>query len=67
MENVIDFQKAIVRDMSEGVLCIGFDGKIIYVNEMAYQILEYAGKLEGQYFSSCFFEHEENDGFNQAV
>ena len=58
MENVIDFQKAIVRDMSEGVLCIGFDGKIIYVNEMAYQILEYAGKLESQYFSSLPVFHQ---------
>ena len=67
MENVKDFQKSIVRDMSEGVLCLGFDGKIIYVNEMAYQILEYTGKLEGKYFSLCFFDHEENDGFNQAV
>jgi len=67
MDNLKQFQNAIVRDMSEGVMCIGFDGKIRYVNTMAYQILEYDGELVGKTFATCFFEYEENDSFTQAV
>lgn len=60
--------KSIFRDMSDGVMIVGFDGTILEVNPAAAGIL---GKTEedlaGKKFYSEFFEYQENDAFNQAV
>ena len=61
-------QNRILHDMSEGVLTIGFDGKIELVNAAAEKILDRrAEELAGKKFAACFFELEENDAFNQAI
>ena len=60
--------KSIMRDMTEGVMTIGFDGVITYVNQAAASILELdAQQLVGKKFIHCFFEYPENDAFNQAI
>ncbi|MBQ3079215.1 MAG: PAS domain-containing protein [Clostridia bacterium] len=62
------FQESIIRDMSEGVLTIAFDGVIGYVNPAAEEILNMrADMLVGKRFALCFFEYAENDRFTQAV
>lgn len=54
--------------MSEGVMSIGLDGVITYVNPAACRILEKdADSLVGHRFMRCFFGYEENDAFNQTV
>ena len=59
---------SIIRDMSEGVMTIGFDGVITYVNPAAVQILSREGEeLLGRSFGLCFFDREENDAFTQTV
>jgi len=61
-------QSSIFQDMSEGVLTIGFDGRIERMNPAAERILERpAHEMVGKKFAACFFEHEENDAFNQTV
>lgn len=61
-------QSSIFQDMSEGVLTIGFDGRIARMNPAAERIFERsASELIGKKFAACFFEHEENDAFNQTV
>ena len=59
---------SVMRDMSEGVMVIGFDGVITYLNPAALAILERGeDELLGKSFGRCFFDYEENDGFTQAV
>ena len=54
--------------MTEGVMAIGFDGVISYVNQAAASILEMnMDALVGKKFIQCFFEYPENDGFNQTI
>ena len=54
--------------MSEGVMTVGLDGKIMDINPAASEILEKsAAELIGKPFASSFFEYEENDAFNQTV
>ena len=61
-------RERILQDMSEGVMTIGLDGIITYVNPAALRILDRKPEeLLGQRFARCFFEHPENDGFNQAI
>lgn len=61
-------RESIIRDMSEGVMAIGMDGIINYVNPAVSQILERdIDELSGQKFVNCFFEYEENDTFNQTI
>lgn len=58
----------ILQDMSEGVMTIGMDGIITSVNPAALRILDRKPEeLLGQRFARHFFEHPENDGFNQAI
>ena len=58
----------IIRDMSEGVMTIGFDGVITHINPAAEAILGIpAAELVGRRFALCFFEFPENDAFNQAI
>ena len=59
---------SILQDMSEGVLAIGFDGRIVLVNPAAERILNRTSQeLTGHKFAACFFGSEENDAFNQTV
>ena len=59
---------SIIQDMSEGVLVVGLDGVISYVNPAAEQILGRLGtELIGQRFAAAFFGEAENDAFNQTV
>lgn len=58
----------IVRDMNEGVLVIGKDGKIILANARAQVILERTREeLEGKPFIKPFFSGRVNDDFNQTI
>ena len=60
--------KSIITDMSEGVMTIGFNGVISYVNPAAEVILGMrAEALVGKAFAHCFFEYPENDAFNQCI
>ncbi len=61
-------RESIIRDLSEGVLVIRFDGTISYLNEAALRILSRPrDELLGKRFAACFFDHAENDAFTQAV
>lgn len=61
-------RESIMRDMSEGVMAIGMDGVINYINPAAAQILDRdMEELTGRKFVRCFFGQEENDAFNQAI
>lgn len=54
--------------MTEGVMTIGLDGVITYVNPAASSILGIcSGELVGKKFIQCFFENPENDAFNQTI
>ena len=54
--------------MTEGVMTIGLDGVITYVNPAAASILRMdAQALTGNKFIKCFFEYPENDAFNQTI
>ena len=60
--------KSIMQDMTEGVMTIGLDGVITYVNPAAVSILAMdAQMLTGKKFIQCFFEYPENDAFNQTI
>ena len=60
--------KSIMQDMTEGVMTIGLDGVITYVNPAASSILGIASHaLMGKKFIQCFFENPENDAFNQTI
>ena len=68
MDNIEKMRRGIIRDMSEGVMAIGFDGRIKFLNNAALDILDRTEEeLLDRPFARCFFEYEENDGFNQAV
>ena len=60
--------KSIMHDMTEGVMTIGLDGVITYVNPAASSILGISSEaLIGKKFIQCFFENPENDAFNQTI
>ena len=60
--------KSIMHDMTEGVMTIGLDGVITYINPAAASILETCSdELLGKKFIQCFFENPENDAFNQTI
>lgn len=69
MNEQTDFiRRSIIRDMSEGVMTVGLNGVISYVNPAAAEILQRpVEELQGQPFAGCFFEYEENDAFTQAL
>ena len=61
-------RKSIIADMSEGVMTVGFNGVISHVNPAAEVILGMKSEeLVGKSFARCFFEHSENDAFNQCI
>ncbi|MGN1231665.1 MAG: PAS domain-containing protein, partial [Anaerotignum sp.] len=57
VKNHEDFiRESIIRDMSEGVMIIGMDGVIGYVNPAAATILDRSiDELQGRKFLRCFF------------
>ena len=61
-------RERIFRDMSEGVIVIGMNGRIERINPKACEILGFS-ELEalGKPFAGLFFEYEENDAFTQAI
>jgi len=61
-------QDSVVRDLTEGILVIGFDGTIIYANPVAFSILGIpSGKMTGRKFASVFLDDPDNDPFVQTV
>lgn len=67
-DNQTLIRESIIRDMSEGVMTIGLDGVITFVNPMAASILGKATEeLMENKFARCFFEYDENDSFNQLI
>ena len=68
MKNRTIIQNSIITDMSEGVMAIRFDGKIVLVNDAGLGILcRQREELEGRSFASCFFAEEENEPFTDCV
>ena len=58
----------VIRDMSEGVIAIGFDGVIIFSNPSAGRIMGIPpDKMSGRTFLNIFMEDESNDAFSQMV
>ncbi len=61
-------QHNIMQNMSEGVMSIGFNGVINYINPAAGKILGVSeDEFIGRGFASCFFEDDENDAFIQTI
>ena len=66
-ENSDLVQRRIIRDMSEGVIVVGMNGRIQVLNPAAAQILSLdAGEALGQSLTAVFFQYEENDAFYQT-
>ena len=58
----------VMRDQAEGVIALGFDGTISYLNPAAGRILGMdITDMQGKRFVEFFLEHEENDDFVQTV
>lgn len=54
--------------MSEGVMALGMDGVINYVNAAAGEILDRApSEMVGKKFAHCFLQYSENDAFIQII
>ena len=60
-------QENIIRSMAEGVMSIGFNGVINFVNPIALEILGLSGDCVGKKFAQCFFDSDDNDAFTQMV
>ncbi len=65
-ENIAYIAQSVLRDMDEGLMVLGHDGRILVMNPRACEILEKDG-LEGELFASAFFDDERNDDFSQSV
>ena len=62
------FSENIVKNISEGIMVIGFDGVIEYMNDAAAEILDLDQELIlGKKFAAVFFNDERNDRFTQTV
>ena len=60
-------QENIILNMAEGVMTIGFNGVINFVNPAAEQILNLPEDAVGKKFAACFFDDVDNDAFTQTV
>ncbi len=60
-------QENIMLNMTEGVMTIGFNGVIGYVNPAAVDILGLPDDPVGRKFAACFFDDSDNDAFTQTV
>lgn len=59
---------SIIQDMSEGVIVLGLDGKIAFLNPAAEEILGRPSmELVGKKYAAVFFDDSENDAFNQTI
>lgn len=59
--------KRVIRDMSEGLMTIGLNGKIEDINPAALQILGKETDVIGLSLASVFFGEEDNDAFVQTI
>lgn len=67
-EDLEFIRQRVIGDMSEGLMILGLDGKVVEVNPAACAILnKSAEELVNNPFALSFFEYEENDGFNQTI
>ncbi len=58
----------IIRDMSEGVMVLGLDGTMKYLNGAAEEILGLSpDSWKNKRFAQVFFGNLENDDFNQTI
>lgn len=68
MADFNEIQSRVFRDMSEGVMVIGDDGKIIMTNPRLGTIIEKSdSEMINSHFAELFFDDENNDEFNQAI
>lgn len=61
------FYEEIVRNMQEGVMVIGIDGKIAMLNPAAERILGMKPEDVGKSYMSVFLMQEQNDAFNEII
>ena len=60
--------QGILQGMSDGVILVGLDGKVLYANPAVAAILDREPeKLNGKILASLFYEYSENDQFNQTL
>lgn len=60
--------EGIIRDMSDGVIVLGLDGRVRYTNPAAASILGMQPEdLINRSIASAFFKYEENDYFSQTI
>ena len=58
----------IIEDMSEGVMLLGLNGVIEYINPAAERILDIPSDgCANKKLGEVFFEHQENEGFVQLI
>lgn len=68
VEQMDSIASRIIRDMNEGVIVVGNDGRILLANKRAQEILDKkAEELEGKPFAKPFYAHRLNDEFNQTI
>ena len=68
MKDFEQIQSRVFRDMSEGIMVIGDDGKIVMTNPRLEEIFEKSSKeMVGRHFAALFFDDEINDEFNQII
>ena len=61
-------RQSVIRDMSEGLMIIGLDGRIAGMNPSAAEILgRSADEVVHMPFAAVFLEYDENDAFNQTI
>lgn len=67
-ENIDFIRESVIRDMSEGLMIIGLNGKISEMNSACSDILcKNADDVKEKSFASVFFGCKENDSFNQSI
>lgn len=60
--------EGIIRGMTEGVIIIGLDGRVLYSNPSASDILKIPQEeLASRKLASVFYKYSENERFNQTV
>lgn len=68
MNQTVEIQSRVFRDMTEGVMVVGENGKIIMTNPRLSEIIGKSDdEMLDQHFASLFFDDEKNDAFAQTV
>lgn len=66
--NSLDIRERVFKDMSEGVMVLDSNGKIIMTNPRIAEVLEKdVDKMIGKQFAALFFDDEKNDDFTQTI